>query len=76
MVVFSLSYAIRGMWDLINAADEHYTFTAIMADLLLIGVFCDFVPIMPLLYFHYRNFKGKKSNDLKKERESMQSFDR
>ena len=41
-----------------------------LKDMLVIGVFCDFVPIMPLLIFHYRNFKVKtdlNTNDEKEE---------
>ena len=33
-----------------------------LADLLLIGIVCDFVPIMPLMVFHYRNFQVKKQS--------------
>ena len=31
-----------------------------MADLLLIGIFCDYIPVMPLIFFHFRNFKEDK----------------
>ena len=54
---FSLSYAIRGIWDITNSSVRHTTFGGMMADLLLIGLFCDFVPIISLVFFHYRNFR-------------------
>ena len=54
---FSLSYAIRGIWDITDSYVSHPTFGGMMADLLLIGLFCDFVPIISLVFFHYRNFR-------------------
>ena len=57
---FSLSYAIRSFWDIKSSYVSHPTFGGMMADLLLIGLFCDFVPIISLVFFHYRNFRIKK----------------
>ena len=56
LCVFSATYMVRGFWDIYEPADD-LTFKNMITDMLLIGLFCDFVPIMPLLIFHYRNFK-------------------
>ena len=44
-----------------------------MADLLLIGIFCDYIPIMPLIFFHFRNFKEDKQK-AKKDAEDVDKW--
>ena len=70
LCVFSSTYMVRGLWD-IKTKPDRLSFEWMIKDMLLIGVFCDFVPIMPLLIFHYRNFKVKTYPNSTDEKEDM-----
>ena len=57
--VFSVAYTVRGYWDIAFGA-KIISFEDMILDLLMIELLGDFVPLMPLLIFHYRNFRDKK----------------
>ena len=57
LTIFTIAYAIRGLNDLTNGSDGK--FIGIIDDL-IVGIVCDFIPIMLLLVFHFRNFRVRK----------------
>ena len=56
--VFSATYMIRGIWDSITHT-SNANFGLLMWSVLN-GVLYDFIPIMLIMYFHYRNFSKEK----------------
>lgn len=64
MSIFSLAYTVRGLFDIFifNAKDFNLgiKFQAMWLDLLVI-LLCEYVPIMLLMIFHYRNFRVKNT---------------
>ena len=57
LVVFSLTYVLRGLWDY-NREPNPTKFFGLM-DSLAIGILSDFAPVMFLEVFHYKNFHKK-----------------
>ena len=59
LVIFSLTYMLRGIYNL-KAYKSLVAFQGIMVGL-AIWILCDFVPVMFLLVFHFKNFnKGEE----------------
>ena len=56
--VFSATYMIRGVWDYM-AHPGSETFGHLLWTI-LDGVVYDFIPVMLILYFHYRNFSKER----------------
>lgn len=54
LIIFSSTYMLRGVWDLKEHPNSG-TFVKII-EMLSIGILCDFVPIMFIMVFHYKNF--------------------
>ena len=67
LVIFSLTYMMRGVWDLKNDPNSS-AFVVIVMDM-TIFVFCDFLPIMFLLIFHFRNFNKREEKVTQEEAE-------
>ena len=65
LVLFSLTYTLRGIWDLNHRQDPGTFKHIIMA--LTIAFVCDFVPVMFLLIFHFRNFNKKEEKEVTEE---------
>ena len=56
--VFSGTYMIRGVWDYIaHPGRENF---GLLLWTILDGVLYDFVPVMLIMYFHYRNFSKER----------------
>jgi hypothetical protein len=53
--VFNITYLMRAVWDMMT--DEFYISYTIMVSVMLLAIVWDFVPVMILLVFHYRNYK-------------------
>ena len=59
LVMFSSTYLMRGVWDLIsNPASSVF-----VQDIVTFAIFilCDFVPVMFMLVFHFKNFYKKSA---------------
>ena len=54
--VFDLTYLARAIWDFVYLNTQLPNFNEMLAAILL-GLFWDFMPVMMILIFHYRNFK-------------------
>ena len=61
LVIFSLTYMLRGIYNL-EAKENSSEFKGIMVGL-TIWVLCDFVPVMFLLIFHFKNFSKREGED-------------
>ena len=59
MVVFSISYLVRALWDQIYTPKSAYSFTTLTLSLLL-GLCFDFFPVSLLLTLHFINFRTRK----------------
>ena len=57
--VFSATYMIRGLWDYISHP-SHENFGLLLWSILN-GVLYDFIPVMLIMYFHYRNFSKERA---------------
>ena len=57
LVIFSSTYILRGVFEL----EVHTNLSSFrgMIYSLLVGLICDFTPLMLLLTFHYKNFHQK-----------------
>ena len=58
LVIFSLTYMLRGLYNL-KAYKSQFAFEGIMVGL-AIWLLCDFVPVMFLLIFHFKNFSKRE----------------
>ena len=63
LFIYSSTYMFRGLFDL--KADPNLSNFKELLIAILIGTFCDFVPIMLLLIFHFRNFRDRKPQQAK-----------
>ena len=57
LIIFSSTYLLRGIWDL--KVDIDSGAFDMMIESFSIWLLCDFVPVMFLLVFHYKNFHKK-----------------
>ena len=62
--VFSATYMIRGIWDTLSLR-KNDSFGLLVWSVLN-GLLYDFIPVMLIMYFHYRNFS--KENNAKSKR--------
>ena len=60
LVIFSSTYMARGFWDIL--ASEEFDESSGMRGQLLIGICCDFAPVVLLMLFHYKNFRKKNAS--------------
>ena len=65
LVLFSLTYMLRGIRELENIQHSG-TFKHITIDI-IISFLSDFVPVMFLLIFHFRNFNKKEEKEIVEE---------
>ncbi len=55
--VFNITYLIRAVWD--SVTNEFYVDYGTMVGVMMLAILWDFVPVMILLVFHYRNYKDQ-----------------
>ena len=64
LVIFSSTYILRGIWD-IKMDPNLQKFNGIICQL-LVGIICDFGPLMMLMCFHLKNFQVHNLPDREK----------
>ena len=52
--VFQVTYLARSLWDILTDPKHGY-FSTMLVDI-IVGILCDFIPLMILMAYHYRNF--------------------
>ena len=57
LIIFSSTYILRGFFELLTITS--LTSFKGMIYSLLVGLICDFTPLMLLMTFHYKNFHQK-----------------
>lgn len=57
MIIFSSTYTLRGLLDILG--DRSEVLFKIIIEFLSAGLIGDFATIMLLMVFHFRNFKKK-----------------
>ena len=64
LVLFSSTYLARGIWDL----EVNLEFSELkgIVSYLMTGIICDFIPVIILIIFHYKNFRVK-NEEVKEE---------
>ena len=73
LIIFCSTYLLRGIWDLkTNPASEAFT---MMMESFSIAILCDFIPVMFLLVFHYKNFNAKIIEKAQDRASSEESFE-
>ena len=65
LVLFSLTYMLRGIWDL-KIFSFSDAFGRLMIEITIV-ILCDVVPVMFLLGFHFRNLNKKEEKDVTEE---------
>ena len=72
LVIFSSTYMLRGIWDLMLTVNFAH-FSGMLGQL-LVGLICDFAPVVLLMLWHYKNFRVKKyKGDWAKELEQQET---
>ena len=61
LITFSTTYIMRGLFD-IKVDMKLMTFVS-MLSYLIVYFFCDYLPLMLLMTFHYRNFNSKATTN-------------
>ena len=68
--IFTASYVLKSLFCIYSDQFNHYNYSIMLLDL-LVGVVCDYLPIMLLLIFHKRNFSEKKRNSVENNEEDQ-----
>ena len=66
LVMFSSTYLMRGTWDIISDTKSGSFVNYVVT--ITIFILCDFVPIIFMLVFHFRNFHNKSAKVTEHER--------
>ena len=68
LIIFNSTYLIRALYDFF-AEPEGTTTVKILVSGMILGATWDFLPVMLLMTYHYRNFRLKKDSNQRPEEE-------